>query len=211
MEKNFWLERWQDNDIGFHESEANAQLVMHFDALFLSAGSRVFVPLCGKTRDIAWLLSRGCHVVGVELSVLAIEQLFVELGIEPIVADIHGLQHFSAEGIDVFVGDLFTLSAALLGPVNAIYDRAALVALPEAMRRRYTAKLVELTHNAPQLLVCYEYDQSCMSGPPFSVTEVEVKQHYAEYYRVKLLSSAELDGGLKGLCVATEHVFYLKI
>ena len=80
MEPNFWHERWQQNQLGFHESEANSLLVAHFDALSLAPNSRVFVPLCGKTRDIAWLLSKGHRVVGIELSQLAIEQLFTDLG-----------------------------------------------------------------------------------------------------------------------------------
>ena len=68
MDTDFWLQRWQENNIAFHRSEANPLLVTHFKALGLAKGSRVFVPLCGKTKDIAWLLSQGYSVEGAELS-----------------------------------------------------------------------------------------------------------------------------------------------
>lgn len=209
MDTDFWLQRWQNNEIAFHEGEANALLVAHFEKLFLERGSRVFVPLCGKTRDIAWLLSRGCRVTGVELSELAIEQLFTDLGVEPRLSKAGELMRYSETDIDIFVGDFFDLSADVLGPVDAIYDRAALVALPQDMRKRYTKHLMATTGNAPQLLITFEYDQSQMDGPPFSVSDGEVKQLYADRYNVTLVESGDIPGGLKGKCAATENAWLL--
>ena len=74
MEASYWHERWGENRIAFHEKQANALLVEHFKRLELDAGARVFVPLCGKTLDIGWLLGRDLRVVGVELSELAVQQ-----------------------------------------------------------------------------------------------------------------------------------------
>jgi thiopurine S-methyltransferase len=98
----------------------------------------------------------------------------------------------------------------MLGPVDAVYDRAALVALPASMRDRYIAHLTSITAKAPQLLICYEYDQSAMEGPPFSITGEEVLRYYAATYDAKLLASAEVPGGLKGKCSAKEHVWLLR-
>ena len=98
----------------------------------------------------------------------------------------------------------------MLGPVDAIYDRAALVALPEEMRNRYTAHLMKITDKAPQLLICYEYDQSLMEGPPFSISDKEVDQHYQDNYDLTLMVSANVPGGLKGKCAAKEKVWMLK-
>lgn len=150
MDASFWHERWESNDIAFHKNEANPLLVRYFDTLSLPKGSRVFVPLCGMTLDIAWLLSKGYRVVGVELSKIAIEQLFTDLAVEPKVSRIGEVDHYSAADIDIFVGDIFYLSRKVLGPVDAIYDRAALVALPEELRRRYTAHVTAITNKAPQ-------------------------------------------------------------
>src|SRR5690242_7473423 len=110
MEASFWHQKWEANDIAFHQDEANPALVKHFDALELQPGSRVFVPLCGKTRDIHWLLANGYRVAGAELSKIAIEQLFSDLQAIPKVSTVGPLEHFSAENIDIYVGNLFDLS-----------------------------------------------------------------------------------------------------
>jgi len=175
----------------------------------LPAGSRVFVPLCGKTRDIAWLLLQGCNVAGIELSELAVQQLFAELGMTPTVTGIGALQRYSAAGLEVFVGDIFALTAEQLGAVDAIYDRAALVALPPAMRERYARQLMALTGTAPQLLLCFEYEQELMPGPPHSVSLEEVCQHYNAAYRVKLAHVRSVAGGLKGTIPANEMAWLL--
>ncbi|NEQ69687.1 MAG: thiopurine S-methyltransferase [Symploca sp. SIO2D2] len=210
MDTNFWLEKWQNNNIGFHRSEANPVLIKYFSELSLRQGSRVFLPLCGKTLDIAWLLSHGYRVAGAELVEMAIEQLFVELEVEPTIVEVGNLKQYSAENLDIFVGDIFELSGEMLGSVEATYDRAALVALPEEMRNRYTAHLMEITDKAPQLLVTYEYEQNLMAGPPFSISSEEVNQHYGDNYDLTLIVSNNVPGGFKGKCAATENVWLLQ-
>ena len=207
MDQNFWHQRWEKNEIAFHESKANPLLVKHFTELSLAKGSRIFVPLCGKTLDISWLLSNGYRVAGAELSQLAIEHLFMELGLQPEISTVGEVEQWSANRLDIFVGDIFALSRKMLGSVDAVYDRAALVAFPEEMRNRYAVHLIEITGKAPQLLICYDYDQSVMEGPPFSVTSEEVQQHYAGTYDVQLIASTEVPGGLKGRCAAKENVW----
>jgi thiopurine S-methyltransferase len=210
MDEGFWHSRWQKNQIGFHEGAANALLVEHFEAGIGRPGGRVFLPLCGKTNDIGWLLARGCRVAGAELSRLAVDQLFRDLGIEPEIADQGPLTRCSASGLDIFVGDFFGLTAEGLGPVEAVYDRAALVALPAAMRRRYAAHLTQTTGAAPQLLISLEYDQSLMDGPPFSVGGEEINELYADRFEVTRLASVAVAGGLKGRCPAIEHAWLLQ-
>lgn len=208
MHANFWHQKWATNDIAFHEKEANPALIKHFKEFSLVKGSRVFLPLCGKTLDIAWLLSNGYRVAGAELSDTAIEQLFMGLGVKPKILGWGEGNHYSAKNIDIFVGDIFNLSRKVLGPVDAIYDRAALVALPKDMRRRYTTHLTEIADNAPQLLLSFEYDQNLMEGPPFSVSNEEINQHYKNCYDLTLLANTNIPGGLKG-CPAKENVWLL--
>jgi thiopurine S-methyltransferase len=210
MEPNFWQKKWVDNEIAFHRSDANPLLVKYFNALGLAKGSRIFLPLCGKTLDIRWLLSNGYRVAGAELSKIAIEQLFMELGVKPTITTHGNLDHYSADHIDIFVGDIFELSSNLLGHVDAIYDRAALVALPKSMRSQYTTHLMNITGKAPQLLICYVYDQNLQEGPPFSISNNEVHQHYNTHYNLTLRESAEVEGGLKGKCSATENVWLIR-
>lgn len=198
MEDAFWHDKWASNAIGFHEADTNALLLRHFAALRLAPGARVFVPLCGKTRDIHWLRAGGYRVAGSELSALAVGQLFAEMGLEPKITTAGKLRRFEAEGIVVDAGDIFQLDRKALGAVDAIYDRPALVALPAPLRARYAAHLMAVTGTVRQLLVCLEYDQSLMPGPPFSIGEAEIRAHYEAAYRITCLENREVAGGLKG-------------
>jgi thiopurine S-methyltransferase len=209
MDASVWHNRWQTNQTGWHERNVNPLLITHFPSLNVPSGRRVFVPLCGKSLDLGWLLSRGYAVAGAELSELAVTQLFAELRMEPTTSEVGKLRLFRGEKIDIFVGDLFDLSGEILGPVDAVYDRAALVALPETMRPQYTAHLKSITGMAPQLVIGYEYDQTVLPGPPFSVTSEELHRHYSDSYSLTLLARLEVLGGLKGKCPATEHIWRL--
>ena len=209
MEEQFWQQRWTDNEIGFHQPKANPLLVRNLPALGLAAGARVFVPLCGKSLDLHWLLAQGYRVAGAELTLMAVQQLFAELGVTPQINKAGELMRYEAGAITVFQGSIFDLTQELLGPVDAVYDRAALVALPKPMREEYASHVPAITRNAPQLLVCFEYDQACVNGPPFSVVEAEVRQRYEGTYAVSLLERVDVQGGLKGTCPATEAAWHL--
>ncbi|MEO8244290.1 MAG: thiopurine S-methyltransferase [bacterium] len=205
MNRDFWLGLWQANTIRFHEGAPNAFLQRHVGALALPPNARIFVPLCGKTRDIAWLLAQGYRVAGAELSPIAIGQLFAELGVVPDITEAGAMQRYLADGIEIFVGDLFDLTAAQLGQVDAIWDRAALIALPPPNRVRYAAQLVQLSATAPQLVTCLEYDQDTRDGPPYSVRTEEIHRLYDPHYTVTLLERAVLDGS-----PATDAVWLLR-
>jgi thiopurine S-methyltransferase len=210
MEASFWHAKWEKGEIAFHRDDVNPLLLDHFGTLSLPAGSRVFVPLCGKTRDISWLLESGYRVAGAELSRVAVEQLFADMDLTPSVSQVGPLTRFAFEDIDIYSGDIFGLAGSELGQVDAVYDRAALVALPAAMRQRYADHLATITGRARQLLIAYEYDQRLQDGPPFAVTADEVRRLYGRQYDVALLASAEVAGGLRGKCPATEHVWLLR-
>lgn len=210
MEADFWHRKWQRGEIAFHQSQANPLLVAHFETLNLLKGSRVFLPLCGKTLDIAWLLSQGYRVVGAELSELAIDELFQSLELKPQVAKVGALIHYSAKDIDIYVGNIFDLSAQTINAVDAVYDRAALVALPAETRKIYAAHMMSITQKAPQLLIAYEYDQSLADGPPFSISEEEIKHHYGTHYSMNRLETRAVEGGMKGKTAANETAWLLK-
>lgn len=210
MQQDFWHQKWEKNEIGFHLPEPNPLLVKYFPSLHLKPGNRVFLPLCGKTLDIAWLLAQGFCVAGAELSELAIENLFRQLNLTPTITNLGEITHYSAANIEMFVGDIFKVTPIMLGKVDAVYDRAALVALPDTMRKAYSAHLMLITNKTPQLLICFEYDQTTHAGPPFSICADEVKQHYQTAYDLTLLASETLPDGLKGKHPATEQVWWLK-
>ncbi len=188
MEPEFWQQRWQENQIGFHQSEVNTHLKEHWQILSIPAGSNVFVPLCGKSLDIIWLRDQGYSVTGVEISPLAVEAFFLE---NNLVAEKHTTDDFTlyqSEGINIYCGDYLKLSPRHLGSIRAVFDRASLIALPPNMRQDYVKHHVQLIDaNIPVLLVTLEYPQHQMDGPPFSVSEEEVINLYAGRYEIKKL------------------------
>lgn len=189
METDFWIARWQEGRIGFHEGQPNALLVRFADEL--KARKRVLVPLCGKSEDLAFLASRGHEVVGVELVEDAVRAFFAEHGIEPFVEPQGALTAWRAGGLTILAGDFFAATQSDVGDVDALYDRAALVALPEAMRARYVSHLRSLLVPASVgLVVTLDYPPHVRSGPPFSVPETELRSLYAGW-GVELLAHSE--------------------
>lgn len=215
MEADFWHERWENNLTGFHLDEVNPYLKEYWANLNLKAGARVFVPLCGKTLDLIWLADQGYEVIGIELSPLAVEAFFTENNLSAQHTQIAGLDCWQSENISFFCGDFFNLTPEILGQIDAVYDRASLIALPPTMRPEYIEKLSELVQAAPNLLVTLEYDQSKMGGPPFSVSEDEIKSLYQARYRVKPLISQDVLGNNvkfrdKGLDALNECIYQLE-
>lgn len=211
MEKEFWIESWDKRQIGFHSPAANAFLTEYLPKFDLKRGARICLPLCGKTLDIHWLLAQEYKVVGIELVETAIKELFVELGMKPTLAKRGSLKFYQAENIDIYVGDLFELTRAELGEVDFVYDRAAIVALPEDMRQRYTAHILEITQSAPQLLLTFDYDQAEMPGPPHFLSGTEINDHYAAVFQIDELARRDVEGKLKGLVPAEEIARHLYV
>ncbi|MGO3128536.1 MAG: thiopurine S-methyltransferase [Luteimonas sp.] len=175
MQPEFWHERWSSNRIGFHRDAPLPLLVAHWTALGLAPDARVFVPLCGKSLDMVWLAERGHRVLGVELSELAVRQFFDERGLVPAIHETAAGAHFVAGAYELIVGDAFALEADVLADCAAVYDRAALIALPPDLRRTYAATAWRrLPAECRGLLVTLEYPQAEKAGPPFSVEADEV-------------------------------------
>lgn len=194
MDREFWLERWRINQIGFHQTEFNSRLMRYWPALNVRGDGRVFVPLCGKSRDMLWLAHRGHAVVGVELSSTAIESFFDEAG-APYTRRQHGaLTLYEAAHIDIYCGDFFELTQRGLLDTVGVFDRGALIALPPQMRRRYVDHLLTiLPARAQILLLTLEYDQRLAAGPPFSVQPEEVTNLFAARCSIEVLDRTPAD------------------
>lgn len=209
MEASFWHQKWEKNEIGFHELRPHPFLVTFFSFLDLKANARVFVPLCGKSLDMIWLINQGYEVIGVELSPIAVEHFFKENNLAPKISNENNFTIYQADKIKIYIGDFFEFKQEQLGKIDAIYDRAALVALPIEIRSKYTTHLKNISKQAPILLISFEYDQRALSGPPFSISKDELKKHYSKHYRLDLLRENLLEGGLKGKCEAMEQAWHI--
>ena len=192
MEAEFWHERWRNNQIGFHQDYINPWLEKYWNSLNLEKGAHVFVPLCGKTRDMLWLMEQGYRVTGIEISEIAVETFFRESDLIPAIEETLDLKRWRYENLSIFSGDIFALRAADIGAVRGIYDRAALIAFPPEMRHRYAAHVSGLlSPGARGLLVSLEYPAGEMEGPPFAVFETEVCELFSQGWKIDVIESSD--------------------
>lgn len=199
MHPQFWHERWALNEIGFHQPDVHPLLSEHWPRISAGAG-QVFVPLCGKSLDLLWLRRQGHRVLGVELSPLAVASFFSEQSLPAATRQMPGFHAYESDGIEIWCGDFFDLRASHLEQVGAVYDRAALIALPKDLQARYAAHLLELLpRRPPVLLIAFEYDPAEMEGPPFSTPTQVVEELFAPAYRVECLSAKEIIDEVPGL------------
>jgi thiopurine S-methyltransferase len=213
MQRDFWLERWHKNEIGFHLPDVNPRLRQFWPELGLPAGAPVFVPLCGKSLDLHWLAEQGHQVVGVELAEAAVRAFFAEAQRNSRIERGARLPCHCSGDIRIFCGDIMELTALELRDVAAVFDRAALIALPPRMRAHYVDHVLRIIPDGAQvLLVTLEYDQALVSGPPHAVLEDEVQALYGarctvEKLAVKPVTVIPPAFAAAGVSVAVETVY----
>lgn len=193
MDPDFWQQRWQQGQTGFHQDRPTPLLEQYWSEVFAPKGCRVLVPLCGKSLDLLWLAERGHRVLGVELSPIAVQQFFTEHRMTPGIHVSPSGTHYSCGPIEVVVGDAFALEDGLLASCQAVFDRAALIALPPEMRRQYAYRVyARMAPGTRALVVDLEYPQEEKQGPPFSVDAAEMRALFGERWAVDLLERRDI-------------------
>ena len=199
IDKNFWLGCWKNNKLGFNQEKTNSSLIKFFPDLLLPNKASVFVPLCGKSIDMIWLLKQGLDVVGIELSPLAIQAFFKENDLPYKKTSLGPFKKWTAndQPITILEGDIFLFDTKYLKKIETmknpffhlIYDRASLIALPSDIRKKYY-KLYEKLMNkeSKSLLLTIEYEDKNFEGPPFSVIQEEIKNFLNNNFNVSLLN-----------------------
>lgn len=189
MDSNFWINRWTAGEIGFHQPTYLDKLLEYFPLLNPEKGQRVLVPLCGKSKDLAWLSQLELNVHGVELYEKAAESFFVENTFpEPQKNQTEHFTDYSSHNVTISCGDFFKLNRD--ERYDLVYDRAALVALPLPIRKNYAEMIRHvLKEGGKYLLITYEYDQTLLAGPPFSVGEKEIHELYGKAFLIRRMES----------------------
>jgi thiopurine S-methyltransferase len=204
VERDFWLERWRTGATGWHQTDVHPFLARHGEWLVTgAAGSRhsaahgavasqptreprVFVPLCGASRDMLWLRRAGAAVVGIDLAAEAFRRFYDDADLDPAIDRTCLFERWHADGVELLAGDFFDADASVLGAFDAVYDRAALFALPPAMRERYAQHMADLCAPGTRLLqITFDYDQREMTGPPFAVDGTELGRLYGGAFSIE--------------------------
>jgi thiopurine S-methyltransferase len=208
MQESFWHDMWANGVVGFHQKEMNAFLTQHWQKLGLTGNETILVPLCGKSLDMLWLAKQGHNILGVELSQQALDEFLTENAITAAPITHAHYCGYQLEQMRLLCGDVFHLSAEDCQDVQGVYDRAAMVALPPAMRVQYVAHLRKiLPKGTSYLMITMQYDQSLVQGPPFSVPEDEVRQLFAGVESIEKVEEIHFEH--KGV-PRTERVFVIQ-
>jgi thiopurine S-methyltransferase len=207
---SIWHQRWNENRIGFHRLEANPTLTDHWSKLSLASDAKVLVPLCGKSLDMHWLNQQGHTVVGIELVEKAIKQFFDDASTLATQESKQTATKYSAENIHLYHADFFQVQPDEM-PVEAWYDRAALVALPSTMRQAYVEQLLDLTtKDSKGLMVTFDYPQEEMQGPPFALPDSEVESLFSQHFTIERVQWTDvLEGEQRDLTRCSLSVFVL--
>ena len=216
-ENNFWFDCWQNNNnLGFNQEKPNSTLIMSFSKFFLPKKSRAFVPLCGKSIDMIWLLNQDIEVIGLELSPLAIQAFFEENNLTYTKKVLGPFKIWEADekAISIIEGDIFLLEPIYIEklkslnkwPFDFVYDRASIIALPPKTREKYYELYKRLMNDGSKaLILTIEYESNHFEGPPFSVPEKEILNSFENIFNIEILGNEKvkptsprfLESGLK--------------
>lgn len=187
-DNELWQQCWRDSETeDFHQHAVNANLIKFWPGLGLSASDRVFVPLCGKSLDLLWLASQGHPVVGVELSPIAVGAFFAESRLAVTSTRDGKFTRWQSGRIDILCGDFFDLTAADLGDITVVFDRASLTALPEELRHAYLAHLRKILPDQCRmfLLTTEEPDDDETQDQAFAIAD-EITSLYTLAFDIQL-------------------------
>ena len=215
MKAEFWHQRWQPETMGLSGLIASSHMTRFIDLLGIEQGDNVLVPLCGKSLDMIWLRDKNFRVTGIEISPIAVADIFAENKIEHEISDYAWGKAYRSENLDILCADFFDISPSDLPHTDGIYDRASLIALPESMRPDYAKHRASPTAGlSVGFLITLDYPQQEMDGPPFSVSERDVDQLFSELFIIEPIYSEdclvnEPRFQAKGLTRLDERVFLL--
>ena len=194
-----WLEFWANNETNWHSDVVTQELEKYLGLLKLESGDTVFVPLCGKSLDMIYMLNRGFSVIGVEVSEIGIKQFFHENGLDFTISQVGEFNLYSAKNIEIYCGDFFSLTSKHLCGVKAVFDRKSLIALDRNLRQKYVKHLNDIISLGVRiLLITLHYPKHQMSGPPFSVDKSEVESLFSMAFNYQELKSfQDIENGSK--------------
>jgi thiopurine S-methyltransferase len=182
-----WQQCWREQQTDFHQHEVNRLLIRFWHGQNLAAGSRVFVPLCGKSLDMIWLAHQGHEVIGLELSPVAVRDFFRENRLQASRSKAGKFTLWQSGKISILCGDYFSVHETDLGKVDAVYDRAALTALPEDIRREYVAHLKRIIPASCKVfLLTVEDAEENETRETALGASAEITALYSEKFRIEL-------------------------
>lgn len=185
MEISYWQSRWRKGKTGWHMDTVYPPLPTFWDDVNIESGSRILVPLCGKSLDLGWFVDHGHTVTGIDVSAKAIHHIMQQHPESFTKDSSHGFTVYRSESLVLWQGDYSKLPTDEIPTQDLIYDKASIIALPPEKRLDHANKHIELCSTHTQILLqTFEYEQSEMHGPPFAVHEEELKKLFGNRFKL---------------------------
>lgn len=181
MDKDEWVNAWNEGRTNFHRNGPHEFLVQYYDQVNLPENSNILVPMCGKSHDLIWLKEKGHNVFGVEIVNRPCQEFWSDHKLEFQERSIESAQVYEGDRITIINDDFFNFPReSIPEKIDFIFDRAALVALPEEMRKVHYSRIKELSSPGTKILLdSFEYDRQFETRAPYSVSDAEVKAAYS--------------------------------
>lgn len=187
MEATFWFDSWEKGGFytSFHRHDIHPYVLKYLTPNELR-NKTVLVPLCGKSVDMMYLGAFAEKVIGVEIVEKAILEFFQDNKLSYTQPDD---ETYVSGNITILRKDFMALTPDEIGPVDWVYDRASLVALPMSMREEYLYAIDRLTDIGTQSLVITLEYFPLLPSAPFSISAQEVDTYYGAGHFIQLAES----------------------
>lgn len=212
---DFWSDMWnQAGNPRWHQSDFDSNLQR-----ITGLKGRVFLPLCGGTRDLMWFNKQPLvtEVIGTEACIQGIKQFEIEQGIKFEVKEVGEFKVYVFEKIQIFLGNHFSKELVTLfsdEKFDLIFDRASLIAITKEMREEYKARMIKwLKPGGLYYLQTFNYDEKLRPNmPPRPFDKSTVESLYSDTFRIDELFSRRHADLQKGLQIETviENFWLLK-
>ncbi|GFN97348.1 thiopurine s-methyltransferase [Plakobranchus ocellatus] len=200
-----WKRMWEFDEIDFHNEQVHQTLIEYLDRLGpCGKPANIFVPLCGKSLDVKWLADQGVQTVGLDGVHKALEQFYTEHGLDweetnvPALGGAGKLLSSKDGRLKLYCGDITDFTVEVGGCFDAVWDRAAVVALNREDVERYVQIMKGLVRPGGCILLeSEEFEASDFDGitdvllklpPPHAMFEDEIRRLYEPEFTVKPLS-----------------------
>jgi SAM-dependent methyltransferase len=167
----FWTDLYTRAGDGWDLRQPAPALVEFMDRTPFAPG-RVAVPGCGRGHDVRFLARRGFAAVGFDFSATA-------------VAEARALAKTDNVAAEFVERDLFTLGVDYGHAFDGIWEYTCFCAIDPRRRAEYVRTMGAILKPGGWLLACFFPLRPRAAGPPFPVSEGEVRRLFAPGFRIE--------------------------
>ncbi len=168
---DFWTDLYARGGDGW-ELRQPAQPLVEFVETTPPARGRVAVPGCGRGHDVRYLARRGYEAIGFDFSPAAIREAQTLVRTEGVRAEL-------------VERDIFSLARDYANAFDGIWEYTCFCAIDPARRAEYVRTMATILRPGGWLLACFFPLRRWAPGPPFRVSQMEVRRRFLPRFRIE--------------------------